>query len=94
MAKVHIIDENRTIDVPDGSLLLELDGKTNLLFACREGVCTTCLVDVVEGVENLEDPGEMESMTLSTLPPGTAKNPRLMCVSKIRSGTIKIKFVQ
>lgn len=93
MARVNVLDERKVVEVPDGSLLVELDGKTNLLFACREGVCTTCLVDVVEGKENLEEPGEIESMTLSTLPPGTAKNPRLMCVSRIKGGEVKIKYV-
>lgn len=93
MAKVHIINENKTIEVPDGALLLELDGKSNILFACREGVCTTCLVDVIEGAENLENPTEIEEMTLSTLTPGTAKNPRLMCVSKIKHGEIKVKYL-
>ncbi|MCS7122669.1 MAG: (2Fe-2S)-binding protein [Candidatus Micrarchaeota archaeon] len=93
MARVNVLDERKIVEVPDGSLLVELDGKTNLLFACREGVCTTCLVDVVEGKENLEEPGEMESMTLSTLPPSTAKNPRLMCVSRIKGGEVKIKYV-
>lgn len=92
MAKIHIIDENKTIEVSDGSVLLELEGKSNLLFACREGVCTTCLVDVVEGAENLYPPEEIEQMTLSTININ-AKNPRLMCVSRIKSGEVKIKYV-
>ncbi len=91
MAKVHIIDENKTIEVKDHSLLLELDGKSNILFACREGVCTTCLVDVVEGAENLYPAEEIEQMTLSTI--NGVKNPRLMCVSRIKTGEIKIKYV-
>ncbi len=92
MAKVTILNEGKTVEVPDGSLLVELEGKTNILFACKEGVCMTCLAYIEEGKENLEPPGEVEQMSLSTLPEGEKEKARLLCVTKIKGGEIKIKL--
>jgi ferredoxin len=92
MAKVKIIDENKTVEVPDGSLLVTLEDKSNILFSCKEGVCTTCLVHVVSGMENLEPPNEIEEMTLSTLPLEHRGKSRLLCVTKIKTGEIQIKL--
>ncbi|NPA22528.1 MAG: (2Fe-2S)-binding protein [Candidatus Micrarchaeota archaeon] len=92
MAKVTILNEGKTIEVPDGSLLSVLEGKTNILFACKEGVCMTCLAYVEEGMENLEPPSETEKMTLSTLSGPDAEKARLLCVTRIKGGEVKIRL--
>jgi ferredoxin len=90
MAQVTIKNDGQTVEVPDGSLLAELDGKCSILFACRTGSCGSCKVKVVEGKENLEPPGEAEKAGLETF--STDPDERLMCVCKIKSGKITVEY--
>jgi ferredoxin len=57
-------------------------------FACTEGVCGTCVIEVIEGKENLSDPTQEEKDFLGD---GTCDE-RLACQCKIKSGIVKIKF--
>jgi len=90
MAQVEIKNDGKTVEVPDGSLLSELDGKCSVLFACKAGSCGSCKVKVLKGMENLEPPSEEEKAGLATF--GTAKNERLLCVARIKSGKIVIEY--
>jgi len=90
MAEVEIKNDGKTVEVPDGSLLAELDGKCSVLFACKTGSCGSCKVKVVEGMENLEPPNETEKVGLETF--GTDPNERLMCQCKIKSGKVVIEY--
>lgn len=90
MAKVHIKNENKTVEIPDGSSLVELDGKCGVLFACKAGSCGSCKVKVLEGMENLEPPNETEKVGLSTF--GSDPKERLLCMCKIKGGEITIEY--
>jgi ferredoxin len=90
MASVEIKNDSKKVDVPDGSLLAELDGKCSILFACKSGSCGSCKVKVTEGMENLEPPNDMEQSGLSIF--GTDPSERLMCVCKIKKGNIKVEY--
>jgi ferredoxin len=90
MAQVEVKNDNATVDVPDGSLLAELDGKCSILFACKTGSCASCKVRVTEGMENLEAPDELEQAGLATF--ATDPSERLMCVCKIKKGKIKVEY--
>jgi ferredoxin len=90
MAKVNIKNENKTVEVPDGSLLAELDGKCGILFACKTGSCGSCKVKVVEGMENLEEANDVEKAGLATF--GSDPKDRLLCVCKIKKGEITVEY--
>lgn len=90
MAQVEVKNDNATIDIADGSLLAELDGKCSILFACKTGSCASCKVRVTEGMENLEAPDELEQAGLATF--ATDPSERLMCVCKIKKGKIKVEY--
>lgn len=90
MAKVHIKNEDKTVEVPDGSLLSELDGKCGILFACKAGSCGSCKVKVVEGMDNLEEPNDEEKAGLATF--GSDPSERLLCVCKIKKGEITVEY--
>lgn len=90
MAKVEVKNDGQTIEVPDGSLLSELDGKTSILFACKSGSCGSCKCKVLEGKENLEAPNDLEQAGLATF--GTDPDERLLCVAKIKKGKITVEY--
>lgn len=90
MAKVHVKNTGETVDVPDGTQLEYLDGRSSVLFACKSATCGSCLVKVLEGMENLEDPNEAESTGLQAF--GTDPKQRLMCQCKIKKGEIRIEY--
>ena len=56
-------------------------------FACTEGICGTCVIEVVEGMENLSDFTQEERDFL-----GEPHNERLACQCKIKGGCVKITF--
>jgi ferredoxin len=90
MAEVEIKNDSKTVKVPDGALLAELDGKCSILFACKAGSCGSCKVKVVEGMENLEPPNDVEQAGLATF--GGDPSERLMCVCKIKKGKVKVEY--
>jgi ferredoxin len=90
MATVEIKNEGKTVEVPDGSNLTELEGKCGILFACKAGSCGSCKVKVLEGMENLEAPNEEEKMGLETF--GSDPSERLLCQAKIKSGKVVVEY--
>ena len=56
-------------------------------FACTEGVCGTCVIEVTEGMENLSEFTQEEMDFL-----GDQDRERLACQCKIRGGCVKVKF--
>lgn len=90
MAKVHIKNENKTIEVPDGSNLVELEGKANIIFACKIGTCGACIATIIKGMENLSPQTETEKIYLDNF--ASEGNKRLLCQTIIKSGEITIEY--
>ena len=90
MAEVEIKNDSKTVNIPDGALLAELDGKCSILFACKAGSCGSCKVKVTEGMENLEPPNETEKSGLAIF--GSDPSERLPCVCRIKKGKVKVEF--
>ncbi len=90
MAIVEVKNDGARVDVPDGTLLAELDGKCSVLFACKTASCASCKVKVLEGMENLEPPNELEQVGLATF--ATDPSERLMCQCKIKGSKIVIEY--
>ncbi|MBK7580666.1 MAG: 2Fe-2S iron-sulfur cluster binding domain-containing protein [Myxococcales bacterium] len=53
-------------------------------FSCRSASCGTCQVEIVEGAELLEPPGEVEAELLGIL--GGPEHNRLACQARVRGG--------
>ena len=90
MATVEVKNDGASVELPDGSLLAELDGKCSILFACKTASCASCKVKVLEGMDNLEAPNELEEAGLATF--ATDPKERLMCVCKIKSGKVTVEY--
>jgi ferredoxin len=90
MATIEVKNDGASVELPDGSLLAELDGKCSVLFACKTASCASCKVKVLEGMDNIEPPNDLEQAGLATF--ATDPSERLMCVCKIKSGKIVIEY--
>jgi ferredoxin len=85
MAKLILNEEE--IEVEEGTPLKEPCEEAGVPFACTEGICGTCVIEVKEGMENLS---EMTQEELDFL--GETEDERLACQCKIKQGTVKIDF--
>ncbi len=87
MAKLIFTNTGEEKDLEDGSPLIEACEEAGVPFACTEGVCGTCVIEVSEGMENLSDFTQEERDFL-----GDMNKERLACQCKIRGGCVKINF--
>ncbi len=86
MAKIIFSDDKREIEVKDGEPIKDACENLGVPFSCSEGICGTCMVDVLEGQENLSE------LTQEEKDMGRDKNHRLACQCRIKSGMVKIKY--
>jgi len=87
MAKLIIEGNDEEYELPDGSPIAEACEEAGVPFACTEGVCGTCVVEVVEGMNNLSEFNTAEADFL-----GELDRERLACQCHIRGGCVKLKF--
>ncbi len=59
-------------------------------YRCERAVCTTCMVEVLEGMENLSPPEEREAQTLKTIK--APSHCRLACQCSVY-GDVKLDYV-
>jgi ferredoxin len=59
-------------------------------FRCERAVCTTCMTEVLEGLENLSPPNEREVQTLKTV--GAEPHYRLACQAQVL-GDVKLDYI-
>lgn len=87
MARIVFEENNEEFEVEDGAEIGEACEEAGVPFACTEGVCGTCVVEVEEGMDNLTPFTQEEEDFL-----GECDQERLACQCKIKSGTVKLKF--
>ncbi len=80
MATIIIDGEEK--QVADGSPIMDACEDLGVPFACRAGMCGTCVITIVTGVENLE-PKTQEEKDM-----GLADDQRLACQTVVKSGTV------
>lgn len=88
MAKLIFDHNEEELDIPDNSAIAESCEEAGVPFACTEGVCGTCVIEIKEGKENLSQPTREEEDFLGE---GTCDE-RLACQCKIKSGKVRIAF--
>lgn len=86
MAKL-VFNEDEEVEVTDGEPIKPYCEEAGVPFACEEGICGTCVIEVEEGGENLSEFTQEELDFL-----GEQQCERLACQCKIKQGTVKIKF--
>lgn len=88
MAKIIFTHNNDESELPDGSPIAEACEEAGVPFACTEGVCGTCVIEIKEGHENLSEQTQEEKDFLGE---GTCHE-RLACQCRIKQGNVKVAF--
>lgn len=87
MAKLICNPTGEEKELADGSPIQEACEEAGVPFACTEGICGTCVIEVTEGMENLSEFTQEEKDFL-----GDQDRERLACQCKIKGGCVKINF--
>lgn len=86
MPKIISAKDNREVELQDGERIQEACEELGIPFQCTNGICGTCMIDIVEGEENLSDLTEEENDLERD------RTHRLACQCKIKSGNVKVDF--
>ena len=81
-----ISKRGRVVSVENGAEMREACENLGVKFSCRNGLCGTCMIDIIEGEENLSSLTEAEKLLKRD-----RKN-RLACQCQIEKGKVKIDF--
>jgi ferredoxin len=88
MAKLVFDHNEEEVELSDDSSIAEACEEAGVPFACTEGVCGTCVIEIKEGKENLSAPTQEQEDFLGE---GTCDE-RLACQCKIKKGKVRISF--
>ena len=91
-ATITIMIEDTPIEVRKGERLLEADDRIGLPieFGCRGGACGTCIVEVIDGMENLGEKTDEEEAILPLIVDEGDTRSRLACQVRIQ-GPVHLK---
>lgn len=87
MAKLVFENTGEEFQLEEGSPIAQVCEEAGVPFACTEGICGTCVIEVTEGMENLSTFTQEEEDFL-----GDMDQERLACQCQIKGGCVKIKF--
>lgn len=80
-------DDSKEFDIEDNASIILACEEAGIPFACTEGVCGTCVIEVLEGEDNLSEYTQEEEDFL-----GDQENERLACQCKLNGGCTTITF--
>lgn len=91
MAKVTIINDNVSFEMPDGEHLLRFAQEhSSMLFGCGKGRCGICICSVISGMENLNPKSHHEMEVLRTKM--ASDNKRLACQLVVKRGEVVLEY--
>jgi ferredoxin len=84
MPKVTNLTTGVSAEGAEGASLQEVSDSAGLgiPFGCSSGICSTCLIKIKSGAENLSERSEQEEFTLEAR--GASENERLACQCQIK----------
>lgn len=88
MPRVYFTEDDVSNDIPEHAKIMKACGEegTSVEFGCRRGVCGTCLVTILSGIDSCESPTMAEQVLLEELK--AKPNQRLACQCKITGDII------
>ena len=87
MGKLIFEHSQEEKEIADGESIAAVCEEAGVPFACTEGICGTCVVEIVEGMDNLSPFTQEETDFL-----GESNFERLACQCKLQGGCVKLKF--
>lgn len=87
MPKLIFENSGEEKELEEDSAIQESCEEAGVPFACTEGICGTCVIEVIEGMDHLSEFTQEEKDFL-----GEQDRERLACQCKIRGGCVKIKY--
>jgi ferredoxin len=90
MAHIKLVNENRTLVADNNARLKDVLEPTNILFGCSNGLCGTCMIEVIENPDGLAEKENRELDTLNFL--SAEPNQRLACQCKVK-GDCTIRYI-
>ena len=88
MARIIFESTHEEEEIADGSPCQIICEEHGVPFACTEGICGTCIVPVMDGMDNLTAPSQAEKDFLGD---EGVKTERMMCQCSIQKGTVRIR---
>ncbi len=86
MAKLTNVKTGKSEEIKEGEPIRETIERLGVPFGCEEGICGTCMIEVMEGEDNLSELTEAEKDLMRD------KKHRLACQCKIKSGEVKFEM--
>ena len=78
--------DNLQISVAEGDKIIYACEQLNIPFGCKDGSCGTCLIKIIQGMENLSPRAAAEQAEIPL-----AADQRLACQCRLMKGTVLIK---
>lgn len=88
MGKLIFENTGDEVDVESGESIQEACSDAGVPFACEEGVCGTCIIQILSGMDNLSEFTQEEEDFLGDIDSGE----RLACQCKMKQGEVTITF--
>ncbi|MBA3238241.1 MAG: (2Fe-2S)-binding protein [Parachlamydiaceae bacterium] len=88
MAKLIFDHNGEEIELDEDSPIAEACEEAGVPFACTEGVCGTCVIEIKSGKENLSPPTQEEEDFLGE----GCRDERLACQCRIKNGNVRVSF--
>ena len=73
-------------EIPDGEKIKSAAEEAGVLFGCEDGLCGTCMIEIVSGEKNFSD------LTPAEKDLERDEKHRLACQCKIKKGKVEIDF--
>ena len=86
MTKIINVETKEEREIKDGSELRETTKEMGVIFGCEDGQCGTCMIEIEEGEDNLNEMTEQEKRM------GMDPKHRLACQCRIKKGNLKIRY--
>lgn len=74
------------IEVPENEKFVDQIEEAGVPIGCSNGVCGTCEIEVIEGMENLNEMTEEEEDL------GMEGNKRLGCMCMVKGGSVTVEY--
>ena len=84
MGKLILNDDE--IDIEDGENIVDYIEEAGVPIGCSNGVCGTCEIEVLDGMENFSEITQEEEDL------GMEGNKRLGCMCVLNKGTVKVTY--